>query len=61
MDTHRVRQVAKALIAELTSVRFAIKLQGIQSKQGTTSAKKGLAANLQKYSDIKTTSQNSEK
>ena len=57
MDTHRDRQVAKALIAELTSVKFATKLQGIQSRQGTASAKKGLATNLQKYSDIKTTSQ----
>lgn len=57
MDTHRDRQVAKALIAELTSVRFATKLQGIQSRQGTTSAKNRLVINLQKYSDIKTTSQ----
>ena len=54
MDTHRDRQVVKALFAELTSVKFATKLQGIQ---GTHSAKAISRPNLQKYSDIRKTSQ----
>ncbi len=57
MDTHRDRQVLKALLAELTSVNFTAKLQGLQSRQGTASAKKALRTNLQKYDDIKRTSQ----
>ena len=47
----------KALFAELTSVKFTAKLQGIQSEQGTRSAKATLRPKLQKYSDIRKTSQ----
>lgn len=47
----------KALFAELTSVNFTAKLQGIQGRQGTQSAKAALRPSLQKYSDIKKTSQ----
>ena len=57
LDTHRDRQVMKALIAELTSVTFTTKLQGISSRTGTTTAKKTLQSNLQKYSAIRQTSQ----
>ncbi len=57
MDTHRDRQVLKSLLAELTSVKFAAKLQGLHSRQGTASAKRALVPNLQKYADIKKTSQ----
>ena len=57
MDTHRDRQVMKALFAELTSVNFTTKLQGLHSRQGTTSAKKALSPNLHKFADIKTSSQ----
>ena len=38
MDTHRDRQVVKALFAELTSVKFTAKLQGLQSREGTVAA-----------------------
>ena len=57
MDTHGDRTVLKALLAELTSVNFAAKLQGLQSREGTTSAKRALRPNLQKYADIKQASQ----
>ena len=57
MDTHRDRQVVKALLAELTSINFATKLQGLCSRQGTTTAKRALVSNLKTFSDIKRTSQ----
>lgn len=57
MDSHRDRQVVKALFAELTSVKFTAKLQGIKSRQGTASAKSSLRPNLEKYSNIRQTSQ----
>ncbi len=57
MDSHRDRQVLKALMAEMTSVKFATQLQGISSRQGTTSAKRTLKPRLEKYSDIRRTSQ----
>ena len=57
MDTHRDRQVVKALLAELTSVNFATKLQGLHSRQGTTTAKKALSSHLVKFSNITQTSQ----
>ena len=56
MDTHRDRQVVKALFAELTSVKFTAKLQGLQSRQGTVAAKTALASSLLTYADIKKTS-----
>ena len=57
MDSHRDRQVVKALFAEITSVNFAAKLQGIQSRQGTSAAKRSLLTNLEHFSQIKQTSQ----
>lgn len=57
MDTHRDRQAVKALFAELTSVRFATKLQGLKSRQGTASAKKALQSGLHRFEDIRKTSQ----
>ena len=57
MDTHRDRQVVKALFAELTSVKFTAKLQGLQSREGTCAAKTALASSLLTYADIKKTSQ----
>ena len=57
MDTARDKKVLKALIAELTSVRFAAKLQCIKSRGGTTSAKKTLHSSLKHYQMIRHTSQ----
>ena len=54
MDTHTDRQIVKAIFAELTSVNFATKLQGVKSRQGTT---KSIPYQLQRYEEIKTTSQ----
>ena len=47
----------KALFAELTSVNFTARLQGLQSRQGTSSAKVTLRPNLGKYSNITMTSE----
>ena len=57
MDTHRDRQIVKAIFAELTSVSFATKLQGVKSRQGTTNVIKSIPSQLQRYKEIKTTSQ----
>ena len=40
MDSHRDRWVVKVLLAELPNIRFASKVQGIQSRKGTASASK---------------------
>lgn len=57
MDSHRDRQVVKALLAELTSTKFAAKLQGLYSRQGTATAKRSLKTNLDNFSLIQLTSQ----
>ena len=57
LDTPRDKQVMKGILAELTSVRFTAKLQGIQSRQGTTNAKKKLKPNLERYKVLCRTSQ----
>ena len=57
MDTPRDRQVAKGLIAELTSVKFTSMLIGVKSRQGATSVKKALRTNLERYQFIEKTSQ----
>ena len=36
LDSHRDRQVIKALIADLTYTCFAAKLQGVKSRKGTS-------------------------
>ena len=33
MDSHRDRRVVKALLAEVTNIRFASKVQGLQSRE----------------------------
>ncbi len=57
LDSHRDRQVVKALVAEVTSIKFTAELQGISSRQGTTSAKASLLPRLNAYSEIRRTSQ----
>ena len=57
MDTHRDRQVLKAVMTSLTSTKFAAELQGISSRQGTASARKSVVTALKTYDDIKRTSQ----
>ena len=56
-DTHRDKQVIKALIAEVSNVTFTSKLQGLQSRRGTRNAKQNVCSNLKKYLVIRTTSQ----
>ena len=57
MDSHRDRQVLKALVAELTNTKFVAKLQGIQSRKGVRNATKSLHSNLKLYANLRTTSQ----
>ena len=57
MDSHRDRQVVKALLAELTSINFSAKLQGTHSRQGTSAATRSLRTNLQVVRSYMTTSQ----
>ena len=57
MDTHRDRQVLKALIAELTSVKFTAEVLGFKSRQGVTSAKSAVSHGLARHLEIKKTSQ----
>ena len=57
VDTHRDKQVLKALIAEVSDIAFTAKLQGIQSRSGTRNAKQNVRNNLEKYQAIRTTSQ----
>lgn len=40
LDSARNRRVVKTLLSQITSVRFTTKLQGIQSRRGTTPEKK---------------------
>lgn len=54
---HRDRQVVKALLAERTRVKFTAKLQGLQRRQGMSSAKATVRSNLKNYSDIAMTPQ----
>ena len=57
MDSHRDRLILKGLMAELTSIRFASKLQGVKSRKGTTSGRNHLFSGLQRYAEIRMTSQ----
>ena len=56
-DTHRDKQILKALIAEVSNVAFTDKLQGLQSRHRTRNAKQNVHYNLEKYLIIRTTSQ----
>ena len=55
-DTNRDRQVIKGLFAELTSIKFTAKLQGLTSRQGTRNANEALHSGLSSYKDIQQTS-----
>ncbi len=44
-------------MAELTSVAFTAEIQGVTSREGTTSASKAFRSNLEIYSDIRKSSQ----
>ena len=57
LDSHRDRQVLKALVAEVTSTSFTAKLQGLKSRKGTRNAKISLSSHLLHYSNIRATSQ----
>ena len=57
MDSHRDRRVVKALIAEVTSIRFASHVQGIQSRKGTTNATKSFKSDIIHYQHVRMTSQ----
>ena len=52
LDIPRDKQIPKGLLAELTSVKFPTKLQGIQSRHATTHAKRLFKVNLVRYKDI---------
>ena len=57
MDTHRDRQVLKAVMASITSTKFAATLEGVSSRQGTSNARRNVATALGRYNEIKETSQ----
>lgn len=57
LDSHRDRQVLKALIADLTNTSFAAKLQGVKNRKGTRNASKSVSSHLLHYSKIRATSQ----
>ena len=56
MDTKRDRDAFKAVISQITSIRFAAKLEGIQSRVGIRNSLQSLKGNLIKFKDIKLTS-----
>ena len=53
----RDRLVLKGIIAKVTSIKFAAALQGVGSRQGARSALNKLKPNLDKYEEIRATSQ----
>ena len=57
MDTHRDQLILKGLMAELTSIRFTSRLQGVSSRKGTRSGRKHLISGLEEYAEIRQTSQ----
>ena len=54
IHSHRI---VKALLAELTNISFASRLQGIQSRKGTANAAKSFKSDLLHYERIRMTSQ----
>ena len=56
MDTKRDRDALKALLAHITSMRFAAKLEGRQSRSRVRTAKTSLYNNLVTFKDINKTS-----
>ena len=56
-ETKVVNSCVEGIMANLTSINFATKLQGLQSKQFTRRAASVLDERLQKYRSIKVTSQ----
>ena len=57
LDSHRDRQVLKALFAELTNISFTARLQGVKSRKGTRNATKSVQSQLLHYDFIRATSQ----
>ena len=57
LDSHRDRQVVKALVAELTNTSFAARLQGLKSRKGTSRAREAVTSHLQQYEQIRRSSQ----
>ena len=57
LDSHRDRLILKGLMAELTSIRFTAKLEGILSRKGAISGRNHLFSGLQRYAEIRMTSQ----
>ena len=57
VDTPRDKQVLKGLISELTNTDFTTRLQGIQNRQSTRTAKQKLPILLGQYKHICQTSQ----
>jgi len=57
LDTARDRQVLKGILAHLTSINATTKLQGLKSKKGTRNAVRVLNSNVNKFRNIKMTSQ----
>ena len=55
-DTHRDRLIIKGIFAELTSIKFTAKLQGLTSRQGTRNAKEALHSGLNEFQNIQQTS-----
>ena len=53
LDSHRDRQVVKALVAELTNTSFAARLQGLKSRKGTSRAREAVTSHLQQYEQIR--------
>ena len=55
--TPRDKQVLKGIVAELTNISLATRLQGVVSRKGTRRAKQNLPLYLQLFKDISQTSQ----
>ena len=56
-DSPRDKQIIKGLLAQLTTIKQASKLQGLQSRKGTRAANRAPGSGLTKFKNIKHTSQ----
>ena len=57
LDTKRDKDVMRAILAKITSVRYAARLEGLQSRYAVRNASDRLEADLLTYSELKKTSQ----
>ena len=57
MDTKRDKDVLRAILAKISSIRFAARLEGKESRHGVRGAASKLEADLITYKGIQTTSQ----